>query len=90
MAEESQIEFLWFLEMARPLFERYPLRWIAINGGSLRQNNRSIESVVVADGATLGEAAAIARGDFDPLSLFYAFVDPPLGRIERRSRDSFA
>lgn len=90
MPEESQIEFLWFLEMARPLFELYPSRWIAINGGSLRQNNRSIEEVVVANGDTLGEAAAIAIDDFDPLSLFYAFVDPPLVRIERRSRNSLA
>jgi hypothetical protein len=88
MPEEPPLEFLWYLEMARPLFERYPFRWIAIDGGSIRENNRSFDDIVVANGDTLGEAAEIARLRFDPLLLFYAFVDAPLDPIERQSRNS--
>jgi hypothetical protein len=90
MPEEPPGEFLWYLEMALPLFERYAFRWIAIDGRRILDDRSAIDNVVVADGDTLGEVAEIARHRFDPLLLFYAFVDPPLDPIERQSRNSFA
>jgi hypothetical protein len=90
MPEEPPVEFRWFLEMTLPLFERYPSRWIAIDGRSIHENWHSIDDIVVADSETLGEAAEIARGRFDPVLLFYAFVDPPLEEIERQSTRAFA
>jgi hypothetical protein len=87
---ESPVEFRWFLEMTLLLFERYPFRWIAIDGRNIYENWDSIDDIVVADGETLGEAAEIARDYVDPVLLFYAFVDPPLEGIERQSTRSFA
>ena len=84
MPEEASLEFDWFLEMARSLAERYTFRWIAIDGQRIKEGHLSIDDVVVADGDTLGETAAIASTKFDPLSLFYAFIDPPLDPVDRQ------
>jgi hypothetical protein len=84
MPEEPSIEFLWFLEMARRLAERYTYRWVAIDGRRIRQNRNAFAEIIVADGETLGEVLAKAGERDGALSLCYAFVDPPLEPVERQ------
>lgn len=79
MPDEPSLEFRWFLEMGNALALRYAFRWIAVDGTKIDKDWSAIDSIVVADGDTLGETVAIVQWrNFVPLSLFYAFIRPPL------------
>lgn len=86
MPEQPSIEFVWFLDSARLLAERYRYRWIAIDGRGIQQNREAFSEIVVADGGTLGEVLGNARERYrDAVMTFcYAFVDAPLEDVERQ------
>lgn len=78
-------EFRWFQEMSNRLAERYPFRWIAINGAHIEPDWGALDRIIVSSGDSLGEVFEIARRhNLDPMDLFYVFVRPWIEYPERQ------
>ncbi len=80
----ASVEYSWLQEQGNLIAEFYPLRWIAVDGTSIAADPRAITSIVVSTGATLEEVVSALGQNYDPLTLFYVFIRPPLETHERQ------
>jgi len=78
----ASIEFRWLMEMAGQAAKSYPYRWIAIDGFQIKLGG-TISEIIVADAESLGEVFEKVGRQERALSLYYAFIQPPLEPVKR-------
>jgi hypothetical protein len=80
----ASIGYSWLQQQGNLLAEFYPLQWIAVDSGRIEANPRAIAEIVVATGTSLEDLMESLDPQYEPLTLFYAFIRTPL---ENHSRE---